>query len=413
MAPHEIRDAVHEGGNIRPEPGVRRTMKRIGGLLVALALASCGPAETREGPLTAQPAEGGTWTKLPASPLAPRWGAHAVEVDGKLLVLGGTGAPACPPTADCITPKEPPYSDGAAYDPATETWTRLAPSPVPIGYASSAVMDETVYFLVAPFRSSHPTARDAFLSYDAARNEWSELELPPSPDHRILAATDSLVVAYQGSQESAVLGDFGFDPASRRWSRMPADPLRASYDRSMVWTDHGLVLLALEHVPNPGAEEPSLYRAALLEDDEWRRLPDSEVVGWNPMWSWTRNRVLNASTERADGGETNNWGSTYFAGGMFDPATGEWASLPNVPDGHGPFTGIYASNHRYGSAGGGWIFDAEERSWLELTRPPGAPDGDHAHAWVGDELVVWGGVRWEGSEGVLLGEGWSWVRENP
>jgi len=388
-------------------------MKRIGGLVLALALASCGGSEPGGGRATAQRAERGTWTRLPASPLAPRWGAHAVEVNGKLLVLGGTGAPACPLNADCITPKEAPYSDGAAYDPGTQTWAGLSQSPVPIGYASSAVLNEKVYLLVAPFRSSHPTARDAFLSYDTVRDEWRELQLPPTPEYRFLTATDSAIVAYQGSQENAFLGDFVFDPASDTWSRMPADPLHASYDRSMVWTDHGLVLLGLENVPNPGAEGPSLYRAAVFARDEWRRLPDSEVVGWNPMWSWTRDRVVNASTERADGGETNNWGRTYFAGGMLDPATGEWASLPNVPDGHGPFTGVYANNERFGSAGGGWVFDAEEGTWLELTRPPGGPDVDHAHAWVGDELVVWGGVRWEGSDGVLLDQGWSWAQGKP
>jgi hypothetical protein len=324
------------------------------------------------------------------------------------LLFGGTAAPACPPNADCETPTEAPFSDGAAYDPQTQSWTSLAPSPVPIGYATSAVLGDDVYLLVAPFGSSHETARSAFLTYDTADDEWEELELPPNPLYRMLIATEDRLVAYQHSQEDRIEGDFAYDEGSASWSELPADPLRASYDRSMVWTDEGLVLLGIELVPNPGAAEPSLYRAAIFTDDEWRRLPDSEVMGYNPVWSWTGGRVLNAAIERGDGGETNNWGRTYFAGGMLDPSTGEWSSLPEVPDAPGPLTGIFASGERYASAGGGWVFDADGERWLELTRPPGAPDGEHAHAWVGDELIVWGGVRWEGSKGVLLDDGWSW-----
>jgi hypothetical protein len=348
---------------------------------------------------------------MPASPLAPRRAAHAVEVGGKLLVFGGTPAPACPTGADCDTPTEAPFDDAAAYDPATKSWTELARSPVPIGYASSVVAGDIVYLLVAPFGSSHPSARNAFLSYDATRDRWTELALPPSPLYRLLAPSHDAVVAYQHSQENGIEEDFVYSPTDDTWAELPPDPLRPAYDRWMVWSDAGLVLTGLPHVANPGAERPSLYGAALLNasNDGWKRFPDSEITGYNPEWSWTGERVLNASTERSDGGETNNWGRTYFAGGMLDPRTGEWSALPDVPDGYGGFTGINASGDRYATAGGGWVFDAAESRWLELSKPNDAPEGEAAAAWVGDELFVWGGVRYEGSDGVLLDDGWSWT----
>jgi hypothetical protein len=383
-------------------------MKRMGCIALLLALA-CGRAEP--GAVDAQnpPADAGTWSELPAAPLAARWGAHALEVDGKLLVVGGTSAPACPPNADCMTPTEAPFDDGAVYDPATESWSEIARAPAPIGYALSAVVRDRAYFLVGPFRSSHPTSRSAFLSYDVERDEWAEHDLPPNPEERALIATGEHVIAYQGSQENGIEGDYAFDPTSGKWAELPADPLRPAFDRSMVWTPEGLVLVGLEHVPNPGAHRPSLYRAALFGDDRWRRLPDSEIVGYNPLWSWTGGRVLNAAIESADGGETNNWGRSYPAGGMLDPATGEWSRLPEVPDDYGPFTGVYASNDRFAVAGGGWVLDTRDRTWLELTRPPGGPEIDHAHAWVGNELFVWGGVRYHGDDGELIDGGWRWI----
>ena len=99
-------------------------MKRIGGVLLALALVSCARGESSgrdEGqldPAATKPpgavTAGGTWSELPKSPLEPRHATHAVSAGGRLLLFGGTPAPACPPGADCITPTEAPYSDAAA-----------------------------------------------------------------------------------------------------------------------------------------------------------------------------------------------------------------------------------------------------------------------------------------------------------
>jgi hypothetical protein len=175
----------------------------------------------------------------------------------------------------------------------------------------------------------------------------------------------------------------------------------------MVWTDAGLVLLGLEDVPQPNGEEPSLYRAALLKGDRWERLTDSEVVGSNPTWSWSGGHLVNSSIDELDGGETNNWGHFYPTGGMFDPGSDEWSELPDAPDEPGEFTGINALGERGVVMGNGWIFDADESRWIELPRPADAPETETAAAWVGDELFVWGGVRYEGNEGVLSNEGWS------
>lgn len=129
------------------------------------------------------------------------------------------------------------------------------------------------------------------------------------------------------------------------------------------------------------------------------------------MWSWTAGKIVNASNESADGGETHNWDRTYYAGGTFDPSTGEWGSLPDTPKERGEFQNIYAAGDRYAVAYSGGVFDAEEQRWLHLTRPQGGPDGETAAAWVGEELYVWSGVRWEGSDAVLLDDGWVWHPE--
>ncbi len=64
-----------------------------------------------------------TWTALPASPLKARWGQQMVWTGREVLVWGGFVANSSPD----------PYAgyprDGAAYDPATNTWRRLPAAP--------------------------------------------------------------------------------------------------------------------------------------------------------------------------------------------------------------------------------------------------------------------------------------------
>jgi hypothetical protein len=176
----------------------------------------------------------------------------------------------------------------------------------------------------------------------------------------------------------------------------------------MVWTDEGLVLTGLENVPNPGAEGPALYRAALLTDGKWKSFGTSEIFGYDPEWSWTAGLVLNPSNERGDGGETNNWGKTYNAGGTLDPTTAEWGLLPDPPQGRGEFEGVSAAGDRYAVAYSGWVYDALDQRWLHLTRPDDGPELDMGAAWLDDELYVFGGVRRDGREGEILDDAWVW-----
>src|SRR5688500_4741674 len=121
--------------------GGRTVMKvQIAAGFAAMALlAACGQGspETTEGRSENQPGEasasGSGWVELPEGPLSPRRAANAFELDGRLLILGGTEADPCPPNADCSTPEEAPFRDGAFFDQAKNEWESIAEAPVPIG----------------------------------------------------------------------------------------------------------------------------------------------------------------------------------------------------------------------------------------------------------------------------------------
>ncbi len=65
------------------------------------------------------------WRRLPPAPLSARADATAVWTGREVLVVGGIPA--------VRTDQDRGFTDGAAYDPARDTWRRLAPSPQPRG----------------------------------------------------------------------------------------------------------------------------------------------------------------------------------------------------------------------------------------------------------------------------------------
>lgn len=389
------------------------------GVLVGIAIGSAGwlpvgvVATPSPLPTDAAPSpnlvEG--WQRLPASPLAPRSLAHAFWVGGRVLVIGGSDAPPCPPGADCTASKIPPLRDGAAFEPISGNWTRMADAPVPLGWLAGAVVDETLYAWVPGFEPG-PGVRPAFLAYRATEDRWEELPAPPiAPEANIqLVAAGSRLLAFSGSQENGLRPDLLFDPSSGDWSELPADPLAPSFDRAVVWTGGELVLLGLEVVPNPGSENPSLYRAAALDlsTGAWRRLPDSEVSAWNPVWFFAAGLVVNPSLGTGDGGQINNWGRSYPFGGMLNIATETWSPLPDPPQSYGPYQGLSVGGDEI-LVSGGWVFQVPMGTWTPLARPSDAADEGEAAVWAGDRLFVWGGARWDDGAATLLNNGWTFA----
>jgi hypothetical protein len=380
--------------------------------LVAAVLASCGEASPRTTPAAAE--EG--WSRLPAASLSPRRSSHALWVSGRLVIMGGTDASACPPNADCVAPEEPSRRDGAIFDPATEKWEPISRAPVPLGPGWTAVMGDRIYVLLYGHTSTHPSERPAFVSYDVSDDDWQELAHPDPKAFIGLVAAEPNLVAFQTTQENGYAPDFIYDPRSDAWTELPRDPLTPSFDRWMTWTPQGLVLTGIEHVPQPGVE-PSIYRAAIYTEGRWERMPDSGIVGYEPRWTALNGNVVNISVGELDGGETNGWDHPYPIGGIFDPQSGRWRDLPEPPfegepwehpGGKVALSGVYANDDRRAIAGQGLAFDARDRRWFSVVRPLDAPESELAATWTDQGLVVWGGVRWDGNEHALSADGWLW-----
>lgn len=116
--------------------------------------------------------DSGQWRTIAAAPMAPRYAAVTIWTGTEMVVWGGL---------DRLTL----FDDGAAYNPATDTWRKIAATPLaPAAYASSVWTGAQVLVfggitVVTPGGLSTPTSEGA--AYDPVTNTWAPLPDLPYP----------------------------------------------------------------------------------------------------------------------------------------------------------------------------------------------------------------------------------------
>lgn len=219
----------------------------------------------------------GDWRELPPPPLSPREFPTGFWTGEEVVLVGGSDAPPCPPSASCAAPKTPPLADGAAYDPDTGKWRSIRDAPIAFAWAQPIVRGSTAYLWVSgeAYRSQAPSA---FLAYRIEEDRWDELVLPTDePDSYALLTAGDQIVASSWGDEPHELPDFVFDPGSESWSELPDDPFSPGFDRVMRWSGSELLLFDHELVANPPGDLPLRGAALDLASGEWRVLeaPDA------------------------------------------------------------------------------------------------------------------------------------------
>lgn len=369
----------------------RRLLPTVAPVVALAAVAACGGPAAEVPPRERTSVSASEWRRLPDPPLSRRTGPVVAWVAGRLVVVGGDEGPPCPPNADCALGPTA-TADGAAYDAHEGSWHKIADAPRPLRDRQSAVALETRLYVLDTV---------GLLEYDAVRDRWRALRVPAREVAWLgLAAAGDRVVLYSGSDEQVQQPDLVLDPSTGTWTRLPDDPLGRSFDRQVVDTPAGLVLLGRRLEAGSQPADPALVRAAVLAPGarRWRQLPDSDQLGGGPS-SWTGEHLVDATLGGADGGEVNGYGRTIPYGGRLDPAAGTWSRLPDPPDqGDGGWPVQASTGSAHLVASGGWLYDDRQGEWLLLPPPSGGPDTPGPAAWDGDRLFVVGGQEQQPSE---------------
>ena len=338
--------------DMRWKLGVALVLIASAGLLVGVVGSGGGGPDTRP------------WQELPAPPLSPRELPAGFWTGDEVVLLGGSDAPPCPPTAGCTVSRTPPLSDGAAYDPDAGTWRPIAEAPVAFSQAQAVVLGPTAYLWIGG-EAPRPQAPSAFLAYRIDEDRWDELALPPEdPNSYRLMTAGERIVAYGSGDEPREIPDFVLDSGSETWSELPDDPLSPGFDRVMRWSGDELLLFDHELVANP--EDLPLRGATLdLASGGWRMLDDPEAA-----------LARSGGTPHADDFVNAGWidGSRaeyrLRSGIVLDRATGERLRMPELE----PLEQAYGGTTDVTAGTDLFVFLGSE--WSD-------PNGElHAQAWL-------------------------------
>jgi hypothetical protein len=245
------------------------------------------PPPLRPSGPTAAVLAGFRWSALAASPLRARYQPTVVWAGQELLELGGTH-------------KGSATNDGAAFDPATGRWHRIAPvvGMVGLSYAVTAWTGHQLFVtngVTAPCPPGEPINNclpHAGL-FDLAANTWKATLLPgPMAGESPMAAvwTGHVVVLASVNTNVGRLGVASYDPATNRWQMItPRLPARhpARYV-ALVATPGQLLLWSLwdrvHTFKNSLSDRAGIDVMALGADGAWR----------NVTGSWPQNQNVTA-----------------------------------------------------------------------------------------------------------------------
>ena len=361
-------------------------------LIVPNALSSAGlmgkepviavPAATPTSPPAESPTRAvpGEWVKTSASPLSPRRDAFTTWADGSFFIIGGVSDAPCldPDGENC--PKEPQLSDGARYDPGTDTWTRIADAPVPLSrimgganpYPRLATLGQKIYVLTP--------MTNTFMAYAPDKNTWKTLPSPKDvTDVSELLATESSLIAYHYASGGGISTPVRvryqvFDPSSGKWSPGSAQLTSPSAIQEAGAVGNWLVVSALTTDLGSPDQEGSLWVALLDvesgktivvgstpvsaatrpipvtvagmvawtdENTEEARFLDPEHLAWSQVAAQKPQGGLAFIFSGGDGDEAEGemrpvprlvvGDSISLAGNLYDPVTRQWARVPSLP----------------------------------------------------------------------------------
>jgi hypothetical protein len=395
--------------------------------LLGLALPSgVASASTATGGGAAVGLAAGRWSTVPAGPLSARSGQSALWTGSAMLIWGGQSVSnqvVCP----CETHS---LNDGVRYDPKSNLWTTMSPSPLSPREGSASVWTGHLALFwggqsASTYSVSPPSSNGA--SYNPSTNRWALLPKSPlSPRVGATAlwtGTEAIVIGGQGSPSSTSRSFSNgtetdgatYNPTTRKWSRLPALPasgLGTPYSITVAWTGHELIAWATFQATTSTGGNSTQTRSGELGatwtpgQKSWRRLPapPASVFTANATSTWLNGRdVLTGGTGCF--GPMSCPASLTGAAQIFNPATNRWQPSPSAPifirpdlvASTGTSLVLIDENTEMGgpgvsfNPGDGFVFDPTTN---RITALPPVPKGtigpSSSVAWTGHSLLLWG-----------------------
>lgn len=301
------------------------------------------------------------WTLAAAGPWRSGHTATLLP-DGRVLVVGGHGAPpCCPPTATTFI-----------YNPIADSWSPAANLSLPrLGQAATLLASGKVLVLDGlKDQSNNPVTLTGEI-YDPAANAWSPT--PPMPKtpgafSPILLPNGKVLVI--GTDVSLLHSEVEiFDPVANAWEPA-ASAGTARFGHGTIVLNNGKVLVAggASGPAGPTSGPPLLASAELY---------DPATNSWSPAGVMADARYRPAIAKLADGrvlvaGGSQNAVQRLATAEIYDPATNTWSQAASMADARYGSTAITLPNGKVMVVAGNWflppmtveIYDPAADTWL-------------------------------------------------
>jgi hypothetical protein len=311
---------------------------------------------------SAQQATKGPWRVISPAPFALAPGGTSVWTGKEMIVYGATAADLSVDAA-------------AAYDPAADSWRRLADPPSTPNYCRRNAVWTGTEMLVWGCGQ---------LAFDPTTDRWHRLPAAPTGvAGGLVVWTGRELISWGGgccgdaSSEGAA-----FNPDSDSWRRLAPSPLAASQHAVGAWTGRELIMIVSgldpDGKPIAGAARAAAYNPAT---DTWRRIAAPPELRTAAVWDGHEILLVGGS----GGGYTYN------------PATNVWRRLPAAKSGGAQSVVVWTGQQLLLFGGETapnslLAYNPQRNGWSMLANAPLRGRGEPAAVWTGRELIVWGGV---------------------
>jgi N-acetylneuraminic acid mutarotase len=313
------------------------------------------------------------WRLIPKAPIEVDAGLTSVWTGEEMLVSGVRAAP------DGTLARA--VDVAATYDPAADTWRRIAAPPATESYCR---------------RSAVWTGREMLVwgcgltAFSPRTGAWRRLPPAPSGAAGLVVWTGRELIGWGGGCCGDAEPDgAAYDPATERWRRLAASPLAASQSPVGTWTGRELVILVSgidpDGEPISGAARAAAYSP---KTDTWRLIPPPPALRATAVWDGHEILLV---------GGTNEHGVSTKVGYAYDPVANRWRSLPAMPSGRAQAGAVWTGTQLlfFGgerTANALLSYDPKRNRWSSLPSAPLRRRTGPAAVWTGRELMVWGGA---------------------
>ncbi len=298
---------------------------------------------------------------LDPGPLDHRQSADLIWTGEEMIVWGGKQTLEGFPT----------LVDGAAFNPETNTWRRLAGFPLQGPKATRAIWADDEMLVVTG---------EAVFGYKPDTDSWKVIGegITPPEFHDRMLFSDGTLYVWIGKEIRAL------DVASGEWRAVPGpEPDGAQGPPYFSTLRHvGSDVFAII-VPDGRCSGKDYWR---LVEPEWVAVPDVSLASGDYADCSLANQAA------AAGNELVIWEEEGHPAMAYSTDTQQWSEVPTIPLGgaEGPSGPVPMDARRFlvpnGDAGA--IFDATTETWTAVHFP--GRGGDFQIIWTGTEFLSWG-----------------------